>query len=133
MQSAERAMAITCMIGWAPECDPYPKPETLLKARAIMEGMPELAPDDTPNDPIVYLGEENAQYLESWHLKRLSSARAEFAGAKGIRGYFSSHEGFSFERCKSDEALAEMKVKAEKLLKGKLMLFERCRTCLVTL
>ena len=120
MQSKERAMAVVAMIGWAKDCDPYPKPETLVKYRAMIEGMPEYEIDGSPSDPKAFLGEANYRYLMGWHTKRMSSTRGDFSGVKGVRGYFSSHEKFNLELCKDDEELAEMKARAVDLLTGEL-------------
>lgn len=118
LQSKERAMAVVAMIGWAKDCDPYPLSEVLVKYRAVMEGMPEYEFDGSPSDPKESLGEANYRYLMAWHTKRMSSTRGDFAGVKGIRGYFASHEKWNFELCKDDVELAEMKAKAQELMKG---------------
>lgn len=111
-------MAICCLTGWNKDCDPYPAPELLVKARAMMEGMPEFETSGEPTDVQAFLGEANYKYLMHWHTKRMSSTRGEFSGAKGIRGIFSQHEHFNPELCKTDAAAAEMKAKGEALLKG---------------
>lgn len=111
-------MAVVAMIGWAKDCDPYPTPEVLVKNRAIMEGMPEYEVDGSPSDPKAFLGEANYRYLMHWHTKRMSSTRGDFSGVKGIRGIFTSHEKINLELCKDDEEAAEMKAKADALLKG---------------
>ena len=118
LQSVERAMAVVAMIGWGKDCDPYPKPETLMKYRAMIEGMPEYELDGSPSDPKEFLGEANYKYLMHWHTKKMSSTRGEFAGVKGVRGIFAQHEHFNMDLCKSDQQTAEMKAKGEELLKG---------------
>ena len=61
---------------------------------------------------------ETYNYLSHWHTKRMSSARAEFAGAKNIRGIFNTHHHFTPNLCKTDEAHEAMMVKGRDLIKG---------------
>ena len=111
-------MAVTALTGWAVGCDPYPKPDRLMYYRAIYEGMPARQEDGSESDAKEFFGTETYNYLSHWHTKRMSSARAEFAGAKNIRGIFNQHHHFTPSLCKTDEAHNAMMAKGRELIKG---------------
>jgi hypothetical protein len=85
VQSVERAMSVTALVGWGKGCDPYIKPETMMYYRAIIDGMPALYPDGKEACPESYFGTATYKYLKSLHTKSMSSTRGEFSGTKGIR------------------------------------------------